>query len=264
MECSARFLLDWFVILSVIFSLSGCAATAGQNHPDQNAAGGSSALEKILTDVATAAIGAQADQALGKTRGEIEHIQMLQKTPNSYLLQVSYNDVKLPQGVTIIAEAYGTNGKLEQYISIPAPVNHDRGQVQILLYKQANANQSSVNNIFVKMIRNNNPNQWIAASSYLPNSHFQSEAVKAVPPVPPPPPPAVVSTVTNQAFCNQYAETAAQQFYQAQQHHCAGLVFPAWHDNKMLHFSWCMGMQRKTVEAETNRRNNYLQTCGSN
>jgi len=150
-----------------------------------------------------------------------------------------------------------------QYLSTPVPINQKQEQVQQALYVQGNSwpqQKVTVTNIFVKMIRDNNQN-WIAASSCLPGKKFQSTTGQ---PAPPSTPPAPTPTTTDHAFCSQYADTAAQQFYLAQQHQCPGITFPAWHDNKMLHYNWCLGVSRQTVNGETTRRNNYLKTCGSN
>ena len=51
------------ILFVFVFSLAGCAP-AGQNQPAQNPPAGTT-LDKILTDVAAAALGTQADQALG-------------------------------------------------------------------------------------------------------------------------------------------------------------------------------------------------------
>jgi len=264
MKYLAKLLSPFFVSILFVsaFSLAGCAP-AGQNQPAQNSSAGA-VLGKILTDVATVAIETQADQAMGKNRGKIDRIQLLQKNNNGYLLLVSYSDVKLPQGVTIVAEAYGVEGKLAQYSSIPVPINQKQGQVQLALSLQGGWVQNSpkVTNIFVKMVRDNNQNSWIAASSYLPGGQFQSAAGQ--PASPPSTLPAPVPATTDQAFCSQYADTAAQQFHLAQQRNCPGIAFPVWHDNKMLHYNWCLGVSRQAVNNEMTRRNNHLKTCVSN
>ncbi|MCF6266901.1 MAG: hypothetical protein L3J57_10190 [Desulfuromusa sp.] len=257
----------WMTVIIAVLFLAGCAP-AGQNPPAQNSSTGTM-LGKILTDVAAAALETQADQALGKNRGKIDRIQLLQENNSGYLLLVSYSDVKLPQGVTIVADAYGAEGKLTQYSSTPVPINQKQGQVQLALYSQGNSwsqKKVTVTNIFVKMIRDNNQNSWIAASSYLPGGKFQSAAGTPTPPpsAPPASTPAPTPATTDQAFCSQYADTAAQQFHLAQQHNCPGIAFPVWHDNKMLHYNWCLGVSRQTVNNEMTRRNNHLKTCGSN
>ncbi len=261
MVSTIRFPLFLLIVLSVISSLAGCVAPTGQSSPTQNPPVNST-LGKILTDVAAATLETQADQALGKNRGKIEKIQLLQKSSNSYLLQVSYSDVKLPQGVTLIAEAYGAVGKLPQYSSMPVPINQKQGQAQLAIYGQGGSSEE-VTSIFIKMVRDGDVNHWIAASTYLPGNHFQSQAAQqsAAPPAAPPTP---SSVMTDQVFCNQYAEAAALQFHQAQQRNCPGINFPVWHDNKVLHYNWCLGVSRQAVNNEQARRAAYLKTCGSN
>lgn len=263
MKYFARSLPASFFLLisfSIAFSLSGCAPV-GQNQPPQTTTAGST-LGKILTDVAAATLETQADQALGKNRGEIDQIQLLQKSSNSYLLQVSYSDVKLPQGVTLIAEAYGAAGKLPQYSSMPVPINQKQGQAQLAIYGQGSPSAEATS-IFIKMVRDGDVNHWIAASTYLPGGHFQSQAAQQ-PAAPPAAPPISSSVMTDQVFCNQYAEAAALQFHQAQQRNCSGINFPVWHDNKILHYNWCLGVSRQAVNNEQARRAAYLKTCGSN
>ena len=258
--CLSSVKLLLLTVFVAVFSLSSCTPV-GQNQSVQPTSS-NSALGKILTDVATTAIETQADQALGKNRGNVDHIRLMQKDNNGYLLRVSYSDVKLPQGVTLIAEAYGTAGKLPQYVSAPVPITRKQGQAQLAIYGQGGS-PAEVTSILVKMVRDGDTSHWIAASSYLPGGHFQSQAAQqlAAPPVAPPAP---SSVMTDQVFCNQYAEAALLQFHQAQQRHCPGINFPVWHDNKVLHYNWCLGTSRQTVNNEQAKRAAYLKTCGSN
>jgi len=65
----------WGTMIIAVLFLAGCVP-AGQKPPAQNSSA-EMPLEKILTDVATAALETQADQAMGKTRGEIDRIQLV-------------------------------------------------------------------------------------------------------------------------------------------------------------------------------------------
>jgi len=61
-----------------------------------------------------------------------------------------------------------------------------------------------------------------------------------------------------QQFCNSYADKAVRQYNIGKQHNLAGIVPPAWGNDRNAHFMWCMMVPENLANSEASKRQTYL------
>lgn len=64
---------------------------------------------------------------------------------------------------------------------------------------------------------------------------------------------------TKASFCRAYAEQAVSQYRLGLLHKVQGITGPAWSDDILGHYQWCMGVPNELALQENNRRNDHLQ-----
>ncbi len=164
------FFLALILLITGIF-LGGCA-TMGET------------LGEAFVEVLDETVSQGTDKTLGKHKGKISSTRILREDQNGYLIEVHYKSVRYPQGVSINAEAYGPSGPLTEYVSTPHPISSRSGQAQLQLNYQGGSWYQSkpvVNQIVVKLYRDENPYKQLASSTINLSKNTASGAGTIIP-----------------------------------------------------------------------------------
>jgi len=110
---------------------------------------------------------ANRDPSLGKYKGKIDGIRLLEVNQDGYVLEVHYSGIRYPHGVFIKTEAYGPSGVWKGYRSKPYPIRSSKGKARVQVYyrgKNHAQRRTEPTRIVAKLYRGENPDYHFAVS----------------------------------------------------------------------------------------------------